>query len=119
MAAMTTPAGVALFTIAAAESFNIFSALNSSPWTAENFGADERKAQSCKEYVAIAVAVNAAMGLAASKLAGDYWPLLGTTVVSVLMILLYWRALHRGLNAGAAGWTNDQAAAPPLPDPGY
>jgi hypothetical protein len=31
--------------MAVAESFNVYSALTSSPWTMESFGADERKAK--------------------------------------------------------------------------
>lgn len=100
-------AGVGLFLVASAESFNIFSAMNSSPWTAENFGADERKANSCKEYVMWSVAANSALGFGASVLAKSYWPLVGTTVVSLFMIWIYWRALQRGMAAGSEGWENE------------
>lgn len=101
-----TSAAVGLFIVAAAEGFNIFSAMNSSPWTAENFGADERKVQSAKEYVIIACAANEALGLGASMLAHNMWPLVGTTVVSGFMVVIYWRALNRGKQAGSTGWAN-------------
>lgn len=105
MADATTSAGVGLFLVAAAESFNIFSAMNSSPWTAENFGADEKKARSCREYVAISAAANTALGVGASMLGGSIWPFIGTVVVTVFMAWLYWRALRRGMAAGSVGWS--------------
>lgn len=95
---------VGLVLVAAAESFNIFSAMNSSPWTAENFGADESKAKSAKEYVIISVGANTALGLGASALAKTWWPVIGTTIVSILMIYIYWRALRRGMETGSTGW---------------
>lgn len=97
-------ASVGLFMVAAAESFNIFSAMNSSPWTAENFGADERKSRSAQEYVIISVVANEGLGLGASLLARNYWPLVGTTAVSLFMWWLYRRALARGKTAGSSGW---------------
>jgi hypothetical protein len=99
-------AGVGLFMVAAAESFNIFSAMNSSPWTAQNFGADKAKADSCKKYVVIACVANEMLGAGASVLAGDLWPLAGTTIVSVFMAWIYWDALKKGMASGSTGWTN-------------
>lgn len=102
--AAETSAGVGLFLVAAAESFNIFSAMNSSPWTAENFGADERKAKSCREYVAISAAANTALGVGASILGGSIYPFIGTTAVTLFMWWLYRRALARGMQVGSSGW---------------
>jgi hypothetical protein len=99
-------AGVGLFMVAAAESFNIFSAMNSSPWTAENFGADEEKAKSCRKYVAISLAANESLGVGASLLAGNWWPLVGTTAVSVFMWFIYQRALAKGMQMNSTGWSN-------------
>jgi hypothetical protein len=104
-----TGPGVGLFLVAAAESFNIFSAMNSSPWTAENFGADEKKARSCREYVGISLVANAGLGVGASILAANIWPFVGTSIVSLFMWWLYRRALLRGLETGSAGWANDPA----------
>jgi hypothetical protein len=100
-------AGVGLFLVAAAESFNIFSAMNSSPWTAENFGADKKKADSCKEYVMWACAANTGLGVGASLLAGSWWPLVGVTAVTTFMVWIYWRALKRGMQMGSSGWENE------------
>jgi hypothetical protein len=101
-----TGAAVGLFMVAAAESFNIFSAMNSSPWTAENFGADERKAKSCEEYVWISLGANSALGIGASLLAESIWPFVGTTLVSIFMLWIYKRALKRGMANNSTGWTN-------------
>lgn len=97
-------AGVGLFLVATAESYNIFSAMTSSPWTAQSFAADERKAAAMREYVAIAVGANTALGVGASLLAGNWWPLLGTIAVSLFMWWIYWRALKRGLAENSKGW---------------
>lgn len=102
-----TGAAVGLFLVACAESFNIFSAMNSSPWTAENFGADEQKAQSCRRYVYISLVANEALGFGASLLAHNWWPLFGTTAVSGFMWYTYDRALKRGMAAGSTGWENN------------
>jgi hypothetical protein len=101
-----TPAAVGLTLVASAESFNIFSALTSSPWTAENFGADEQKAKSTKEYVIIAVVANEGLGLGASILGETPAPFIGTTVVSGFMMWIYWRAIERGKEANSFGWTD-------------
>jgi hypothetical protein len=97
-------AGVGLFLMAAAESFNVFSALNSSPWTSENFGADPEKAKSCREYVRLSVLANTGLGFGTSLLARSWWPLIGTSVVSIWMAWVYERALRRGAITGSTGW---------------
>lgn len=112
-------AAVGFVLVAAAESFNIFSAMNSSPWTAENFGADEQKAKSCKEYVMWSVVANEALGLGASALARSLWPLIGTTIVTLFMVWIYWRALARGMNAGSTNWQNNNTSTPGYPGSTY
>jgi hypothetical protein len=49
---------------------------------------------------------NEGLGLGASMLAGNWWPLVGTTGVSLFMWWLYWRALQRGMAAGSRSWAN-------------
>lgn len=99
-------AGVGLFVLAAAESFNVYSAFCSSPWTCENFGADDEKASSAWQYAMMAGVANVGLGVGASLLARSWWPLVGTTSVTVVMSLIYRRALARGMAAGSAGWAN-------------
>ena|ERR1700751_294922 len=97
-------AGVGLFLVATAESFNIVSAMCSSPWTAENFGADEEKRRSTWKYVGLATGGNLALGFGASLLAKSWWPLIGTGLVSIGMVAVYRHALNKGAKAGSTGW---------------
>ena len=87
-----------------------YSTLNSSPWTAESFGAAERRARALKEYVAHAVAYSMAYAVAASFIARGRGPtiaiLVGAVVTNLYLVALYARASVRGREAGAAGWAN-------------
>lgn len=113
---MATPAensaAAGIFLMALAEAFNVYGALNSSPWTAENFGADPEKAKSCRHYVLQADIVNIALGIGSSMVAKSPWPLAGILVITVYMHYCYERALRKGRKAGSAGWLNDGATAP-------
>lgn len=109
--AAPTAAGVGLFMVATMESFNIFSAMNSSPWTAENFGADEEKAKSCRKYVLISIGANEALGVGAGLLALSLWPVIGTSLASAFMYILYQEALRKGMAAGSTGWANEVTVA--------
>jgi hypothetical protein len=109
MASAETTAGAGIFLMALAEAFNVYGALNSSPWTAENFGADPEKARSCRRYVLQADAVNVALGIGTSLIAKNPWPLLGILVITVYMHYMYEKALKKGAAAGSAGWAKDGA----------
>lgn len=109
MASAETTAGAGIFLMALAEAFNVYGALNSSPWTAENFGADPEKAKSCRRYVLQADAVNVALGVGTSLIAKNPWPLLGILVITVYMHYMYERALKKGAVAGTGGWAKDGA----------
>lgn len=102
----TTAASAGIFLMALAEAFNVYGALNSSPWTAENFGADEEKARSCRRYVIQADIVNIALGVGTSIISHTPWPLLGILAITVYMHYMYERALAKGKAAGSAGWAN-------------
>lgn len=86
---------------------DVMSALNSSPWTAENFGADPDKAKSCKEYVMHSVAFSTGLTIAASLIAKSWWPVIGGMVANGYMYWLYNRALQRGQVAGSEGWAKN------------
>lgn len=90
--------------------FEVFSSFTSSPWTMENFGADPQRASSAKFYVALGAAFCEAIGIGYSILAGSWWPLIGTTVVSAMFIVIYLRALAKGQAAGNTGWNNQPTA---------
>jgi fatty-acid desaturase len=100
--------GVAVM-VAWGEAFQVFGALNSSPWTAENFGADPQKAASMRNYVRMAFLNNVAMGALGSYLTGSWLPIIVTMAVSAWMAHLYEKALHKGGTAGSVGWANGGA----------
>ena len=111
------PEGAALMLTTLGLGFEVMSAMNSSPWTAENFGADEAKAASCWKYTLQATAINAAMGAGASILTKTWWPLIGTSVVSVYMGWTYRQALNRGMAAGNTDWHNEGGRGSGLKSP--
>lgn len=99
-----------LFLGAVNECMQAYGTLNSSPWTAESFGADDRRAKALREYVAHAVVFSTATGLVAAFVAHGTkatWAIMGGTVfVNVYLVWLYARASVRGRAAGSAGWAN-------------
>lgn len=96
--------GALLFTASLTNTIDVYSALNSSPWTAENFGADENKAESCREYVKHSIAVSLGFAVAAGMIAKSWWPVLGAIGANGYMYWLYERALARGNVTGSDGW---------------
>ncbi len=93
-----------LFLNASTNAMDVFSALNSSPWTAENFGADPEKAASCRGYVYRSIAFSTGYCVAASVLAHSWWPIIGALLADAYMYYLYEKALKKGKTAGSAGW---------------
>lgn len=95
-----------LFMTSAMTTLDAYSTLNSSPWTSENFGADEAKAASSREYVRHAIIFSMAYAIAAAMIAESAWPLAGSAVANVYLWWLYERALERGAQAGSSSWAN-------------
>jgi hypothetical protein len=102
--------GALLFMQASTNAMDVYSALNSSPWTAENFGADPEKAASCMEYVMHSIAITSFFGVSSAVIAKSWWPVIGTALADGYMFWLYNRALQRGASSGSTGW--GQQAAP-------
>lgn len=102
-----TAASAGIFLMALAEAFNVYGALNSSPWTAENFGADPEKARSCRRYVVQADIVNIALGVGTSLISETPWPLIGIGLITVYMHIMYDRALKKGAVAGTDSWAKE------------
>lgn len=109
-----------LFLQASTNAMDVFSAVNSSPWTAENFGGDASKSASVREYVWHGVGLTIFYVVGASVLAKSPWPVVGGGITLAYMYWLYQRALTRGEARQSQGWGpagNDasqptQAAAP-------
>lgn len=95
-----------LFMQSAMMTLDAYSTFESSPWTAENFGADPVKVKSCKEYLCHAVVYSMAYAVASAILARSKWPLIGAAITNGYLIWLYLRALDRGKVTGSTGWAN-------------
>lgn len=93
-----------LFMTSAMTTLDAYSTLLSSPWTAENFGADPDKTRSCKEYLRHAVIYSMAYAAASAYIAQSWWPIVGAVVANAYLIWLYLRALDRGKVTGSQGW---------------
>ena len=99
-----------LFLGAINETMQAYGTLNSSPWTAESFGADDRRAKALKEYIAHAVAFSMATSVIAAVVADGQMAtaaiILGAAGTNAYLVWLYLRASKRGRDAGDAGWAN-------------
>ena len=95
-----------LFIQASTNALDVYSALNSSPWTAQSFGADPTKRAACMEYVHHSIAVTAFYAVAAAWMARNPWPIIGMAIADVYMYWLYKRALDRACSAGSTDWSD-------------
>lgn len=103
-------AAAGMFLLAVGEAFNVYGAMNSSPWTAASFGADPEKARLCRKYVIFADVANIALGIGASLVAESPAPLLGILGITIFMHCMYEDALRKGKEAGRAGWDSSTSA---------
>src|SRR5690348_12296207 len=97
-------ASAILFIQASTNAMDVYSALNSSPWTAQSFGADPEKRKACMEYVHHSLAVTAFYAFSAAALAQNVWPVIGWAIASAYMYWLYKRALNRAMASGSTSW---------------
>ena len=82
--------------------FDAYSTLMSSPWTAENVGADPEKAASAREYYKHAVVFSMLLAVGAAAVSGQgagVFALVGATVANAYLIWLYERAIRRAEEA--------------------
>ena len=96
-----------LFIVAATNAMDVFSATNSSPWTAENFGGDEEKVASLREYVLHAITITALTNGAGAIIEKSAYPILGMVLACAYMWWLYERAVARGMEAGSTSWQKE------------
>ena len=95
-----------LFLQASTNAMDVFSAVNSSPWTAENFGGDQTKNASVREYVWHGIGLTVFYIAGASILAKSWWPIVGGGITLGYMYFLYSRALDRGAARQSQGWSS-------------
>jgi hypothetical protein len=93
-----------LFIQASTNAMDVYSALNSSPWTAQSFGADPEKRKACMEYVHHSLGVTLFYSASATVLARNWWPMIGWSLASGYMYWLYQRALKRAQDSGSTSW---------------
>lgn len=103
-AGLGNAAGAILFITSYGQIWEVISALNSSPWTAENFGADAGKAASAREYLAHSTGNGAAIALIAAYVSGTWWPLAGAGLGISYAWWIYTRALRRATMSESVGW---------------
>ena len=100
-----------LFLAASTNAFDAYSALNSSPWTAETFGGSADKEKSLREYVWHAIGITSFYGIAAGAIARNWWPIIGTAIADLYLYWLYDRAIARSKARPTAGQEVQQAQA--------
>lgn len=110
-------ASAILFIQASTNAMDVYSALNSSPWTAQSFGADPEKRKACMEYVYHSLGVTAFYSFAAAVLAKNWWPIVGWSIASSYMYYLYTRALSRAQESGSTSWGDSGTAGAKQPAP--
>lgn len=107
-------ASAILFIQASTNAMDVYSALNSSPWTAESFGGDADKAAACREYVYHSMGITTFYCVAAALLAKNIWPIIGAFIAEAYMYWLYMRALKRAETRGSTDWES-ASSAPAVP----
>lgn len=93
-------ASALLFMAAGTNAYDAYSAVNSSPWTAETVGGDAKKAHSMREYVYHAIVITSVYSIGGAMIGETWWPIIGGGIAGVYMYWLYARALKRGFNEG-------------------
>jgi hypothetical protein len=104
LSAMRDGVGAVLFMQATMVQMDVMSALNSSPWTSENFGASPEKAATAREYVRHALIIGSAIDVVAALVAQSLWPLIGGALTGAYLWWIYERALQRGATSGSTDW---------------
>jgi hypothetical protein len=84
-------------------SMDVTSTLQSSPWTAENVGADAEKADSLQFYMKQAVVVSTAYCCGAAYLAESWWPVVGAVVNNMYLWYIYKQAIQKAKDSAARG----------------
>lgn len=94
-------ASAMLFMVAGTNAYDAYSAVNSSPWTAETVGGDPTKAKSMREYCYHAVVITAIYAIGGAMISESWWPIIGGGLAGAYMFWLYMRALKRGFDEGS------------------
>ena len=82
------------------------SGINSSPLTAERYGADPTQAASAMEYTYHGMAVSGFYAATSSIIARSWWPILGIIPIDIYLYWLYKRAIRRAQDRGPVDWSS-------------
>lgn len=97
-------AAALLFIASCTNALDVFSAVNSSPWTAYNFANDEEARKALRYYVNHAIVITALTNLGGALISKRLWPIMGAAVASVYMWWLYEDAVTKGQADGKESW---------------
>ena len=84
---------------------DVMSTLQSSPWTAENVGADPEKVESLNYYLKNAIIVSSAYCAGAAYLSESWWPIFGSVINNLYLYRIYNQAIAKARVAAANGKT--------------
>ncbi len=103
-------AAALLFIASCTNALDVFSAVNSSPWTAYNFANDEDAQKALKYYVMHAIIITALTNVGGAMIAKRFWPVMGAAVASAYMYWLYEDAVRKGQSDNVEGWESPSKA---------
>lgn len=121
VAPVRNAAAALLFMQSGTMAMDVYSATNSSPWTAESFGGDPAKETALWGYVRHAMVISALYGGGAAIISTDglwVYPVVGTLLGNGYMWWLYKRAVDRSKTAGSKGWSDGGGARATKPSTG-
>jgi len=93
-----------LFIVSGTNAMDVYSAVNSSPWTAYKFANDEKSVAAMRRYVAHAIVITAVMNIGGAVIAKSMIPILGAFLATSYMWWLYEDAVERGQKQGSESW---------------
>ena len=93
-----------LFISSSTNAMDVYSAVNSSPWTGYNFANDDRAREALRYYVAHAIVITALTNIGGAIIAKSWWPIFGAGLASTYMYWLYEDAIRKGQEEGAQGF---------------
>lgn len=101
-------AAALLFIQSGTSAIDIFSATNSSPWTAYKFANDEEGVEALKKYVAHGIGMTAIMNVGGAIIAKSWWPIVGAGILTTYMVWLYYDAVTTGKEKGSESWASEK-----------
>lgn len=97
-------AAALLFIASCTNALDVFSAVNSSPWTARNFANDEEARKALRYYVNHAIIITMITNVGGAMIAKRWWPIMGAAIASAYMYWLYEDAVAKGEDEGREGF---------------